>query len=401
MMRRASLAITCALAVLIPAGLPAHVAATGPDDELEQIEKKIDRRREKIREAGEQRRGLLDALEESDRQRVELTGTIEELEAALAESNARLTDVRGLLALTRGELRIWTRRLDETQAELDRRQAILDAHAAAAYKLGPVGLLGMVLESDDLRSLTDRVSFMESVIGSDAFVVRGVTESRDQVGLQQGQIDDFEGDVTTRRNEIREQLRRIARLKAEKEAIRLEVEAAIAEREVTLEDVESTRARYVRAVEELEAESARISGAIQAGGSSGSGSYDGELFYPTAGPIVSGFGWRIHPIYGTPRFHSGVDIDGECDQPIWAAEDGTVISAGWNGGYGQATVIDHGNGLSTLYAHQDAFAVSSGESVRRGEVIGYVGTTGWSTGCHLHFEVRINGEPVDPEPYLT
>ncbi|HEX9822989.1 MAG TPA: peptidoglycan DD-metalloendopeptidase family protein [Actinomycetota bacterium] len=400
-MRRASLAITCALAVLIPAGLPAHVAATGPDDELEQIEKKIDRRREKIREAGEQRRGLLDALEESDRQRVELTGTIEELEAALAESNARLTDVRGLLALTRGELRIWTRRLDETQAELDRRQAILDAHAAAAYKLGPVGLLGMVLESDDLRSLTDRVSFMESVIGSDAFVVRGVTESRDQVGLQQGQIDDFEGDVTTRRNEIREQLRRIARLKAEKEAIRLEVEAAIAEREATLEDVESTRARYVRAVEELEAESARISGAIQAGGSSGSGSYDGELFYPTAGPIVSGFGWRIHPIYGTPRFHSGVDIDGECDQPIWAAEDGTVISAGWNGGYGQATVIDHGNGLSTLYAHQDAFAVSSGESVRRGEVIGYVGTTGWSTGCHLHFEVRINGEPVDPEPYLT
>jgi len=401
MMRRASLAITCALAVLIPAGLPAHVAATGPDDELEQIEKKIDRRRERIRETGEQRRGLLDALEESDRQRIELTGTIEELEAALAESNARLTDVRGLLALTRGELRIWTRRLDETQAELDQRQAILDAHAAAAYKLGPVGLLGMVLESDDLRSLTDRVSFMESVIGSDAFVVRGVTESRDQVGLQQGQIDDFEGDVTTRRNEIREQLRRIARLKAEKEAIRLEVEAVIAERQATLEDVESTRARYVRAVEELEAESARISGAIQAGGSSGSGSYDGELLYPTAGPIVSGFGWRIHPIYGTPRFHSGVDIDGECDQPIWAAEDGTVISAGWNGGYGQATVIDHGNGLSTLYAHQDAFAVSSGESVRRGEVIGYVGTTGWSTGCHLHFEVRINGEPVDPEPYLT
>lgn len=401
MIRRAALAITCALAVLVSVGLPAQVAATGPEDELDQIEKKIDRRRDKIREAGDQRRGLLDALEQSDRQRTQLNGTLEELEAALAGSNERLTEVRGLLALTRGELRIWTRRLDRTEVELESRQAILDAHAAAAYKLGPIGLLGMVLEADDLRSLTDRVSFMESVIGTDAFVVRGVTEARDQVGFQQGQIDDFEGDVTTRRDEIREQLRRIARLKAEKEALRLQVLAAIAEREATLEDVESTRARYVQVVEELEAESARIQGVIQAGGSSGAGSYDGELFWPTAGPIVSGFGWRIHPIYGTPRFHAGVDIDGGCGQVIWAAEDGQVISAGWNGGYGQATVIDHGDGLSTLYAHQDQFAVSSGESVKRGEVIGYVGTTGWSTGCHLHFEVRINGEPVDPAPYLT
>ena len=116
---------------------------------------------------------------------------------------------------------------------------------------------------------------------------------------------------------------------------------------------------------------------------------------------MSGFGYRVHPVYGTTRFHSGVDIDGACGQPIFAGEDGTVLSAGSNGGYGYATVIDHGDGLSTLYAHQSSLGVSSGSSVSRGSQIGAVGTTGLSTGCHLHFEVRVNGEPVDPVPYLT
>ncbi|MCA1726245.1 MAG: M23 family metallopeptidase, partial [Actinobacteria bacterium] len=125
------------------------------------------------------------------------------------------------------------------------------------------------------------------------------------------------------------------------------------------------------------------------------------FYWPTAGSITSGFGWRTHPIFGTPRFHSGVDMGGACGQPIYAADSGTVLSAYSSEGYGLFTILDHGNGLATAYAHQSAFRVSAGQSVARGQVIGAVGTTGWSTGCHLHFEVRVNGTPVDPVPYLT
>ncbi len=96
-----------------------------------------------------------------------------------------------------------------------------------------------------------------------------------------------------------------------------------------------------------------------------------------------------------------MDIDGACGQAIWAAGGGRVLSAGWSGGYGLTTVVDHGGGLATLYAHQSGISVASGQGVSRGQVIGSVGTTGWSTGCHLHFEVRVNGSPVDPVPYLT
>jgi murein DD-endopeptidase MepM/ murein hydrolase activator NlpD len=123
--------------------------------------------------------------------------------------------------------------------------------------------------------------------------------------------------------------------------------------------------------------------------------------WPTAGGVASGFGQRLHPILGYYRMHSGLDIGGAQGQPIWAANEGIVIMAGWNGGYGNTVVIQHGDSsVTTLYAHMSGFATSVGDYVTSGQVIGYVGSTGLSTGPHLHFEVRINGSAVDPMPYL-
>ena len=128
---------------------------------------------------------------------------------------------------------------------------------------------------------------------------------------------------------------------------------------------------------------------------------NGSLIRPIPGaPIVSGFGPRIDPFTGEPAFHAGVDFAAPCGARIEAAGIGQVVSAGNNGGYGNAIVINHGGGLATLYGHQSAFAVSAGEVVSQEQVIGYVGSTGHPTGCLLHFEVRISGMPVDPVPYL-
>lgn len=130
------------------------------------------------------------------------------------------------------------------------------------------------------------------------------------------------------------------------------------------------------------------------------GDAPGVLGWPLNGRVVSRFGYRVHPILGIRRLHTGIDIDGSTGDPIRAAEDGRVILAQTYGGYGRAVVIDHGGGMATLYAHQSSLAVSVGDNVERGETIGYVGCTGLCTGPHLHFEVRINGGFVDPMDYL-
>jgi murein DD-endopeptidase MepM/ murein hydrolase activator NlpD len=116
--------------------------------------------------------------------------------------------------------------------------------------------------------------------------------------------------------------------------------------------------------------------------------------------IVSGFGYRSHPIYGSRRLHTGIDLDADSGDPIYAAGAGVVLSAGWRGGYGNCVVIDHGGGIGTLYGHMSSLGVSTGDTVGQGTRIGAVGSTGASTGPHLHFEVRTNGEPVNPVPYL-
>ncbi len=126
----------------------------------------------------------------------------------------------------------------------------------------------------------------------------------------------------------------------------------------------------------------------------------GRLAYPIRAPITSHFGWRIHPILGTRRFHTGTDFGADFGTLIYAAHSGTVVLAGWSGGYGQTVILDHGGGLTTLYAHAQRLLVREGQFVQQGQPIAEVGSTGLSTGPHLHFEVRVNGEPTDPLAYL-
>jgi murein DD-endopeptidase MepM/ murein hydrolase activator NlpD len=126
----------------------------------------------------------------------------------------------------------------------------------------------------------------------------------------------------------------------------------------------------------------------------------GLMGYPTNGPITSPFGDRMHPILGYVRFHAGLDFGADYGSPIFAAQSGTVILAGWYGGYGQCVIVDHGNSTTTFYAHTSDLYVSEGESVQRGQAIAAIGTSGLSTGPHLHFEVRVGGEPVNPVNYF-
>jgi murein DD-endopeptidase MepM/ murein hydrolase activator NlpD len=397
--RRAFVALIAALA-LVGVGQPL-AAHAGTKDELEQIEQQLEAKQDQLQSSKEESRDARSQLAEAQRRREALTGEVRDLEGQLAEAQADLAAIQAQLEVARHELERWTARLDRAREDLLAHQSLLNQRAATAYKVGPSAYLDVLLGSDDLMALASRAFYVERVLSIGSSLLEGVRVARTLVAERQDRVRVYEDGVTRRFEQVRERTERIAALRAQEESLLQRIDLEIGVTADALEDLNSARERYEDAVASLEAESSEIQGLIQGAGSSGSGQAGGTLFWPTDGPIVSGFGYRTHPIFGTTTFHAGVDIDGACGQPIWAAEDGRVLSAGSNGGYGLATVIDHGGGLSTLYGHQSSIGVSAGQTVRRGQQIGLVGTTGLSTGCHLHFEVRINGEPVDPVPYLT
>ena len=398
---RAAVTIACVLAILAPAG---PVARAHEDDDmarLKRIRARLERTRDALADANKERRGVLNDLAASDARKEQLTTRIDDLSVELAGARRRLSMLRRNLDQTRLELLRWTRRLQDARRDLRIQEANLDGRAAAAYKLGPGGYIDLILGAQDLRSLVDRAEFLEKVLTADTELVIEIRTTRGILAEHETRIREYERRVASQWDEVKAETDRIEKLRQQQLALRAQVDEEIAIRQDLLGDIEDQRRKYIRAVKELEAASAAIEASLRSGGSRGSGRGHGQLFWPADGPITSGFGWRVHPIFGYSRFHAGVDIDAPCGAPIWAADSGRVISAGWMGGYGMATVIDHGNGLATLYAHQSSIGVSGGSSVQRARQIGNVGTTGWSTGCHLHFEVRINGEPVDPVPYLT
>ena len=165
------------------------------------------------------------------------------------------------------------------------------------------------------------------------------------------------------------------------------------------------RKTYEQAERELARQSASIQSMIaRNGGSSNVKVASGGFMRPINGRITSPFGWRTHPIFNSRTFHSGVDIAGPNRGSIYASNSGKVIFSGWYGGYGKVVIVDHGNvggkPTTTLYAHMSSIKVSQGQTVNKGDVLGYEGTTGYSTGPHVHFEVRINGKPNNPLNYI-
>jgi murein DD-endopeptidase MepM/ murein hydrolase activator NlpD len=398
--RRTLVALSGALALLASAGA-APASSEPSDSRLEEVRRALEAKENRLEAAQEESRDVRGQLASAQQRRMALTAEVRSVQDTLADARADLAAAEAELDLAQAELQRWTSKLERARGDLLDQQTALNERAALAYRLGPGGYLEVLLGARDLASLAERSTYLEKVLTVEADLLEGVRVARTLVGDRQDRVAGYEERVTVRVERVRERAEEIAALKAERSSLLAEVDLEAEFHAETLDSLSEAREKYEQAVAELEAESARLTGVIQGSGSSGSGQYGGELFWPTSGPIVSGFGYRTHPVYGTTRFHSGVDIDGACGQPIFAAENGTVISAGYNGGYGNATVIDHGDGLSTLYGHQSSLGVSSGQSVNRGQQIGLVGTTGLSTGCHLHFEVRVNGEPVDPVPYLT
>lgn len=261
------------------------------------------------------------------------------------------------------------------------------------YEGQRLGLLDMLFQVGSLQQLMDLLYYQERVAELDRKLLdqlrakaQALSAQKTKLGQQRMQLGDIVSEFA-------------------KKALMLNKEKS--EQEVVAEKLRSTRAFYEAAEQQLSRESGQLEQQIlQMVRATNKTNPDkvvthgsGTMSLPIHAPVTSPFGWRRHPIFGMRKFHTGVDLAGPNHTPIKAADSGNVLYSGWYGGYGKVVIVNHGNGLATLYAHMSKTVANPGDNINKGDVVGYEGTTGFSTGPHLHFEVRVDGKPNNPLNY--
>jgi murein DD-endopeptidase MepM/ murein hydrolase activator NlpD len=276
--------------------------------------------------------------------------------------------------------------------------SILEARVRAIYIEEPPDVLSFLVSASSFDDVIDNYEFLSRIGEQDQRIARQVEAARSKAEAKRRATAETRKLQEAAVSVIAARTDEARVVRDELAADRDTLSAARALKTSALATTRESREEYIAEVEALAAESAALAATIRQSqtdaGSTGSGISPSGFMWPCNGVVVSGFGMR----WG--RMHEGIDIGCSYGTPIWAAADGTVIWSGWRGGYGNAVIVDHGNGLTTVYAHASSLLVSQGTQVSQGQTVALIGSTGNSSGPHLHFEVRVNGTAVDPLLYL-
>ena len=343
-----------------------------------------DERDDKLKEAAEQLQKMNEASSRVDT----ISEQLRQLQGEVDEATTEYKRVKGNLDEVQGRIDENQVLLDKTEKELQAKSKVLDKRVRDIYINGQISYIDVLFGAKDFSDFLTRMDLLKRIIKYDYDLVSKVQQDRRTVITARAALE----------KDKEAQTLLVADAKNKQDALLLKKR----NKDKLLDKMKYDRETSERAYQELIAASKQVENLIRmsryqyAGPVTGSGA----MIWPIAGEITSEFGWRIHPITGDSRFHSGLDIAGDYGDPIRAAAAGTVIYAGWISGYGNAVIIDHGGGITTLYGHNQSLAVGEGQGVSQGQVIAYCGSTGNSTGPHCHFEVRVNGEPVSPYGYL-
>ena len=375
------------------------VGASDLDRDLQSVRNRIDSLSDAIDATSANRSSLARDIQETSARMDDVLESMASLRMDVLAVASELSQKQGDLRDVRSELHAKYQALALTRSQLGTARDEAALYAVESYMGAGLGVptvalsakvwtdigIGLAYLDQITASGTDTVDRFEALLvdeqrASDAIAAGEVTLSADLAELESAEerLGSLQNELQRSSDSLQEEYRQQRILLASFDAEIEEIEGEIA----SLDKEQSS-------IKKLIAERAKAAGAAP-----------GSLIRPVPGGISSGFGPRIHPIYGYSLVHSGADMNGGMGQKIVAAAAGTIFFAGVKGGYGNSIMIDHGGGMVTLYAHQSSFAVSDGQKVNVGQVIGYVGSSGVSTGPHLHFEVRINGNPVDPAKYL-
>lgn len=373
--RKSRFAMIVAILLMLTFAVETSLASAAT---LSQIRNNIKNKQQELNESRAKEKSLGDQVNSLEQQINSKQSDIDELEASISEAQAKLETLEEELAAAEEKV--------NTQNEN------LNARLRNMYKNGSVGFIDVLMDSGSFSEFLNNLSLVEKVYTSDQDVLEELQKAYDEIDAKKKEIETLQAELSESKATMEEQKSSLEADKASVEKKKSEIAADSAETQ--------------RELDKLEADAQALTSSIRNSGSSSSSSkYNGGIMawpVPSCHTVSSGYGGRIHPTTGKYKFHGGLDIPGSYGSAIVAANSGKVIWAGNRGdSYGNYVIIDHGGGVSTLYGHASKVLVSTGQSVSRGQRIANVGSTGRSTGPHCHFEVRINGSRVNPNPYVN
>lgn len=348
--------------------------------------------KERLKEIEKNRHELQTRLQAARLQERKALQQLNKIKSKLNNTTHELNSHQHQLKKTERTLEQTQDNLTRTKTEEQRQEELAGTRLKEIYEGQRLGLVEMLFEVKSLQDILDLMYYQEKIAAQDCQIIRLLKEralalhaQKNRLGTQKNVLGDL----------VSEFARKAMALNKEKSA-----------QEQIADKMRTQRAFYEQAERQLAHESMmleqQIMSMINANKKSATPAAEGSgsLSMPIKAAITSPFGWRRHPIFGVRKFHTGIDLAGPNRSPIKAADGGNVLYAGWYGGYGKVVIVNHGNGLATLYAHMSKTAVSVGANVKKGDIVGYEGTTGFSTGPHLHFEVRVDGKPNNPLNYV-
>lgn len=371
---RLKLAILLAGLFLFFPGLATGQEAT-EEDKLRILRKEIQESQEKLRETKKERQAVLSRLVE--------------IQKELQRANQQLGKAKERIEHNEKEIGHLSQELQRASTTLKGREALLKQRLREAYKSSGANYLELLLAARSMSDFINRTYFFEKITARDAALIKEIKGALHQVKSKRDAVSSRTTEIKKLAQIIDQEKQKIAETVEEKKALSQKLREREAEFERKIAKLEEDSRKLESLIQKKMGERGRA-GIVSTG--------TGRFIWPLQGMITSRFGEVRR--WGLQHRHSGLDIAAPHGAPIKAADSGEVIFSGWWGGYGKAIVIDHGRGLATVYAHLSRLYVSEGAKVTQGQIIGLEGSTGYSTGPHLHFEVRRNGTPQDPIRYL-
>ncbi len=347
----------------------------------------------KIDQAAKEKQAAIAARNKAQGEMTGIMAQVTKLDEEAEIINAEVAAIDAIIAETDEKIAAKEAEIAEFERQIEEKNDVFKARLRAMDETNATGYIDLLLDSSSLSDFINRIETLREITAYDRGIINEMIDLKKNVEKSRDEL------VKTR--EEQEAARALVKTKQD------ELNKKIAEKTSYMKSLEKDIAKYKQMEDAAEAQmeslKRSVSGSTGSVGSSGRIEYSGGIMCwpaPSYTYISSPYGYRIHPIYGTKKFHSGVDMAAPGGSPILAAADGVVTFSGWNGGYGNCLIIDHGNGISTLYGHASKLLVGKGARVSRGQKVALVGTTGASTGNHLHFEVLNNGATTDPMAYL-
>jgi len=390
------------LAAALFVGLAPVEAFASRADDYDRLQRQIDSTRAKIRDARKRENRLMAQLAQSDQRRQSLEHSLAVVSDQLLLASRRLDALQLQADAAALELDQKNAQLQRAIAALDQFKAQMEARAKNIYIRGPDAYQAVLFGANDFHQYVAGMAYAESVLNTDVNIVDDIRDLRDSIDQERRVVEARRAALEAQTNAVAAEQAQLGAFRVHQANARTAVLNEISYKERVIRRVHAERRAYGEALQAMLAQSRNIEALLQRAqrGQRVIQGRGGYLKWPVSGRITSPYGWRIHPIYHYRSFHTGIDIGAPYGTTVKAARYGEVLYVGTKEAYGLIVIIDHGNSLATVYAHLSKAYVRAGQSVSTLGSIGAVGCSGWCTGPHLHFEVRVSGSPVNPMNWL-